>query len=255
MAKLIVVLADLQVPYHDPRYIKVMLKFARAMRKSKAFDQVEVGQIGDLTDQPETGRWNKGAAGEYAGTFWANIRTTRKIIQEFEFDWIKDGNHDRRVEDYLERYCPALGGPESEINMESLFRIGKGTPTRLERKPFYMAPGWIAGHGDEGTINSVAGRTAFALAQRWDDSVMCGHTHRAGTVSVTVGLPGRRRRITGMEIGHGMLEKHATYIKSGSPNWQRAFGLLVVEGRKTTDQLVMMNPDSSFSWDGRIWRA
>lgn len=254
MSRLIIVLADLQVPYHDPSYIKTMLKFTREMRQSKSFD-TEVGQIGDLTDQPETGRWNKGAAGEYAGTFWSGIRKTREIVDEFQFDWIKDGNHDRRVEDYIARYAPALGGVDSEITMESLLHIGPGTGTRLERKPFRMAPGWIAAHGDEGAISPIAGRTAYGLATRWNANVICGHTHRAGTVSTTVGLPGSRRRITGMEIGNGMLEKYATYVKSGSPNWQKAFGVLIVEKGKTYDQLVMMNSDCSFTWGGKVWRA
>lgn len=248
--KLIIVLADLQVPYHDPRYIRSLLGFTREMRRSKAFDQVEVGQIGDLMDQPETGRWNKGAAGEFAGTFWSGVRTTRGILDEFRFDWIKVGNHDRRVEDYIEKYAPALGGEDSEWNLDSLLRI----EGKLHRKPFKVAPGWIAAHGDEGALSPIAGRTAYGLAARWNASVICGHTHRAGTVSTTVGLGGSRRRLTGMEIGHGMLEKHATYIKSGSPNWQRGFGLLLVEGGKTYDQLVMMNPDSSFAWDGRIYK-
>lgn len=253
MAKLIIVLADLQVPYHDPAYVKTMLKFTREMRRSKSFD-VEVGQIGDLMDQPEVGRWNKGAAGEYAGTFWSSVKATRKIVHEFEFDWIKVGNHDRRVEDYIEKYAPALGGEGSEFTLDALLQV-RGNPNLLRRKPFRVAPGWIAAHGDEGGLNSVAGRTAYGLAMRWNASVICGHTHRAGTVSTTVGMPGSRRRITGMEIGNGMLEKHATYIRSASPNWQKGFGILVVDKGRTYDQLVMMNADSSFTWDGKVWRA
>jgi len=254
MTKLIIVLADLQVPYHDPRYIKVMHKFVTEMRQSKNFDQVEVGQIGDLADQPETGRWNKGAAGEYRGTFWSGIRTTREIIELLGFDWVKGGNHDRRVEDYIAKYAPALGGDDSEITLESLYRIGKGTPTRLERKPFRMAPGWIAAHGDEGGLSQIAGQTAFGLTKRWDASVVCGHTHRAGTVSTTIGLPGGRRTITGMEVGNGMLEASATYIKSSAPNWQKAFGLFIVEGRRTYDQLIMMSPSCRFTYDGRVYK-
>ena len=249
--KLIIVLADLQVPYHDPKYIRVMHNFITEMRKSKAYGEVEVGQIGDFTDQPETGRWNKGAAGEYSGTFWSGIRKTREIINLIGFDWIKVGNHDRRVEDYLTKYGPALATFDSEWNLDTLLRVEKGV---LRRKPFRMAPGWIAAHGDEGGLNQVAGRTAYGLAARWDASVVCGHTHRAGTVSTTVGVGASRRRITGMEIGHGMLESAATYIKSAAPNWQKAFGLFVVEKGKTYDQLVMMRPGCSFTWDGRIFR-
>lgn len=250
--KIIVVLADLQVPYHDPQYIKVMRKFVTDLRRSRQFHRVEVGQIGDFTDQPEPGRWNKGAAGEFAGTFWSGIREAREVANLFGFDWIKVGNHDRRVEDYIERYAPALGGDDSEWNLESLLQLPKST--RLERDMFQMAPGWIAAHGDEGGLSQIAGQTAFGLTAKWDQSVVCGHTHRAGVVSKTVGLPGNRRRISGMEIGHGMLESSAKYIRSKSPNWQRAFGVFLVRGQQTYDQLVMMSPDCSFTFDGRIWR-
>lgn len=250
--KLIIALADLQVPFHDPRYIKVMKKFVTEMRGSKQFE-TEVGQIGDLMDQPEVGRWNKGAAGEYSGTFWSGVRTTREILKLLRFDWVRMGNHDERMELYLEKYAPALAGNGSEFTLEEVLHI-KDSGTKLHRRPFRMAPGWIAAHGHEGGLSQVAGRTAYGLAQRWNTSVVCGHTHRAGTVSTTVGLPGSRRRITGMEIGHGMLEKHATYIKSSAPNWQRAFGVFVVEKGKTYDQLIMMNPDCSFMFDGKLWR-
>lgn len=251
--KLIIVLADLQVPYHDPNYISVSRKFIRAMRQDRRYRTVEAGQIGDLMDQPETGRWNKGAAGEYAGTFWSSVRETRKIVDHLQLDWIKVGNHDRRVEDYIEKYAPALGGPDSEWNLESLLEIDT-RKTKLHRKPFDVAPGWIAAHGDEGSLSPVAGRTAYGLAMRWDRSVICGHTHRAGTVSTTIGTPGNRRRITGMEIGNGMTEDAATYIKSGAPNWQTALGLLVVERGRTYDHLVMMGEDCSFEWNGRIYK-
>lgn len=251
--KLIIVLADLQVPFHDPKYIKVMKKFVDEMRASKAFEKVEVGQIGDLMDQPEVGRWNKAAAGEHAGTFWSSVKVTREIVQMFEFDWIKVGNHDRRVEDYIDKYAPALAGADSEWTLEKLLEV-RGNPRLLRRQPFKMAPGWIAAHGDEGGLNQVAGRTAYGLATRWNDSVVCGHTHRAGTVSTTIGMQGSRRRITGMEVGNGMLEASATYIKSAAPNWQKAFGVFVVDGRRTYDQLIMMTPDCRFTYDGRVYK-
>lgn len=253
MAKLIIVLADLQVPYHDPAYIRVMHKFVKAQRTGTTYRTVEVGQIGDLTDQPEPARWNKGAAGEYAGTFWSGIRETRRIVDLFQFDWIKAGNHDRRVEDYITKYAPALGGDDSEWNLDSLLQLPR--KTKLYRKPFEMAPGWIAAHGDEGGLSQVAGRTAFGLTPRWDKSVVCGHTHRAGTVSLTTGLgDGNRRRITGMEVGNGMLEEAATYIKSAAPNWQKGFGIFVVDRGVTYDHLIMMHPDCSFEWNGRIYK-
>lgn len=253
MAKLVIILADLQVPYEDPNYIKVMKKFVTAMRKGDTYRQVEVGQIGDLMDQPEVGRWNKGAAGEYAGTFWQGVRDTRKIIADFQFDWIKIGNHDRRVEDYIGKFAPALATEDSEWTLDALLKVDT-RKTKLHRKPFQVAPGWVAAHGDEGSLSPVAGRTAYGLSLRWDSSVVCGHTHRAGTVSTTIGLPDSRRRITGLEIGNGMVEAAATYIKSGAPNWQKAFGILVVDRGRTYEHLIMMDSDCSFEWGGKVYR-
>lgn len=252
MSKLIIVIPDLQVPFHDDNFVRSTRKFVKAMRASPLYRSVEVGQIGDLIDQPETGRWNKGAAGEYAGTFWASIRETRQIISEYSLDWVKVGNHDRRVLEYIERYAPALHGPESEITLEWMLRLDRRT--KLQHKPFLMAPGWQAAHGDEGALSPVSGRTAFGLASRWDLSVVCGHTHRAGTVSTTIGTPGNRRRITGMEVGHGMVEEAATYIKHGSPNWQQGLGLFVVQGGRTFEHLVMMDSDATFEWNGKVYR-
>jgi hypothetical protein len=245
--KMVVILADLQVPYHDPRYVRVMKSFMDTVKPD------ERGQIGDLMDQPEVGRWNKGAAGEYAGSFWKNVKATREILDELQLTWIKVGNHDERMETYLDRYAPALGGADSEFTLDAVLGIAE-RGIRLERKPFRVAPGWVAAHGHEGSLSPVSGRTAYGLATRWHASVVCGHTHRLGTVSTTHGLPGSRRVLTGMEIGHGMLEKHAAYIKTGSPNWQHGFGILIVNGGRTYHYAVNMNPDCSFTWDGKVWR-
>lgn len=253
MSKLIIVIPDLQVPYQDEAFIRSTRKFVKAMRASRVYRTVELGQVGDLSDQPEVGRWNKNAAGEHAGTFWGNIRETRRIINEYGFDWIKIGNHDRRVMDYIERYGPALGGPESEITLEWLLRIDP-KKTKLQHRHFQMAPGWICAHGDEGGLSPVPGRTAFGLAGLWDQSVVCGHTHRAGTISKTIGLPDTRRRITGMEIGHGMVETAASYVRHGSPNWQKGMGLFVVDRGRTYEHLVMMDSDSHFEWNGKTYK-
>jgi hypothetical protein len=244
--KMIVILADLQIPFHDPKYLRVMKKFITAVKPQ------EVGQIGDLMDQPEVGRWNKGAAGEYAGSFWKNVKITREFLDDFKLDWIRMGNHDERMETYLDRYAPALGGADSEFTLDAVLGIAD-RGIRLERKPFRVAPGWVAAHGHEGSLSPVSGRTAYGLATRWHASVVCGHTHRLGTVSTTHGLPGSRRVLTGLEIGHGMQEKHASYIKSGSPNWQKGFGVLIVSEGRTYHYAVQMKPDCSFSWDGKVF--
>lgn len=241
--KSILILPDLQVPYHDPKYIRVMESFIQD------FQPDEIGQIGDLMDQPQPSRWNKGLAGEYENTLQKDIDTTKSIIDRLHIQWVKMGNHDERIEAYVERYAPALRSLHS-LRFEELLGLEDRGIT-LYREPFEVAPGWVAAHGHEGSLSSVSGRTAYGLARRFDRSVVCGHTHRAGIVSETVGLK-KHRTFTGMEVGHGMDLKYATYVKS--PNWQKAFGVLYVEGKEVQPHLIAVANDNSFIFEGKKYR-
>lgn len=225
-------IADLQAPYHDPNYVKAVANYCKAVKPD------EVGQIGDLIDLPQPSRWNANTRGMYAQTLKRDIEATKRILDLIPFNWVKKGNHDERAEKAIERHVPWLSGYEP-ILMENMLGLTE-RGIRLERKPFRVAPGWIAAHGDEGSLSSIAGRTAFSLAKKWDANVVIGHCHRAGIVSEQVGFNGRFRQITGMEVGHGMALKHATYVKSGTPNWRQAFGVLWVDGNKTYPELVFV---------------
>lgn len=242
----ILILPDLQIPFHDKGYIKVMEKFI------KNFAPDEVGQIGDFLDQPEPSRWNKGTAGEYEPTLQKSINTGKEIIERLTIDWIKLGNHDERIEVYVNRYAPALANLEA-LRYENLLDMA-ALGVAYHRKPFEVAPGWLAAHGHEGSLSPVSGRTAFGLASQFDKSVVCGHTHRAGVVGRTIGYRARTRTIYGMEVGHGMDTRNAHYIK-GTANWQKAFGILYVEGKQVGHQLVMVENDNSFIFEGKLWRA
>lgn len=244
VVKTILVLPDLQVPYHDPKYIRVLEKFI------EDFSPHEVGQIGDLMDQPQPSRWNKGMAGEYATTLQKDVDETRKILKRLRVNWVKLGNHDERVETYVERYAPALASLAS-LRFEEMLGLDDLGVT-YHRKPFTLAPGWVAAHGHEGSLSSVAGRTAFGLAKKFDRSVVCGHTHRAGLVSETIGMVSARRQISGMEVGHGMDLKHATYIKSGVANWQQAFGLVHVDGSLVQAELIPVQ-GGRFIYRGKVY--
>lgn len=240
--KSILILPDLQVPYHDTHFVKLMRDFI------EEFQPNEIGQIGDLMDQPQPSRWSKGLAGEYEDTLQQHIDDTKQIIDDLHIQWVKMGNHDERIESYVERYAPALRSLHA-LKLEGLLEL-EDRGVRIHREPFEVAPGWIAAHGHEGSLSSVSGRTAYGLARRYDRSVVCGHTHRAGIVSETVGLT-EVRTVSGMEVGHGMDLKHATYIKA--PNWQQAFGILYVDGEQTQAELIPVN-HGSFFYQGKVYR-
>lgn len=239
----ILILPDLQIPFHDRKFVNVMEKFI------ERYQPDEVGQIGDFLDEPQPSRWSKGMAGEYAGKLQKDINSGKEILKRLRINWIKFGNHDARIESYVARYAPALSDLEC-LSLESLLGLDE-LSVRLHREPFEVGPGWIAAHGHEGTLSSIAGRTAFGLAKRYDGSVVCGHTHRAGIVSETVGVK-HRRVITGLEVGHGMDLSKATYVKS--PNWQQAFGMLKIDGKLVQPELIPVH-NGNFIYEGKRYSA
>ena len=82
-------------------------------------------------------------------------------------------------------------------------------------------------HGDEGRMSGVPGATALKLAQQVGKSVVCGHTHRLGLQHHTTGLNGKTSTLYGLEVGHMMDMKQASYLTSGVANWQQGVGMLV----------------------------
>ncbi len=61
------------------------------------------------------------------------------------------------------------------------------------------------------------------------------------------------RAVWGMEVGHLMNIKHAKYIKAGLFTWQQGFGILHVDGKNVTPQIVPIIKNS-FTVEGKTWR-
>lgn len=245
----IIILPDIQHPYEDARYINALAAFVDDFRPD------ELGQIGDLIDAPEPSRWNKGMAGEYAPTLQRSIDGTHALLKRFRdvHDgpfWIKSGNHDERVETYVRRYAPALT-TLTALHMPELLRL-KDIDVQWKPDLFDVAPGWVAAHGHEGSLNRVAGSTALSLARRIGKSVVCGHTHRVGLQHESNGYAGRVNTLTGLEVGHAMAMGKAHYLKTGGANWQQGFGILTVHKGRTHAQAVKVT-NRSFAVDGAVY--
>ncbi len=75
--KRVVVLSDLQIPYQDNKAVDATIDFIADYKPD------ELWCVGDELDAPEPSRWNKGMAGEYAGTLQQGIDTTKEIISEY----------------------------------------------------------------------------------------------------------------------------------------------------------------------------
>ena len=233
----IVVLSDLQIPYHDPVALKKVIHFIKWYRPN------ELWCVGDELDAPEPSRWNKGMAGEYAPTLQDSIDQTYNIMADFRDALgrnkpfiIQRSNHTDRIQTYIRKYAPAFGSLES-LKIEELLGYSSLGIQYLHRFK-ELLPGWVMAHGDEGRSVQVPGSTAMSLAKKLGKSVVCGHTHKLGLQHETTGLYGKNRTVYGLEVGHLMDMRQASYLTSGIANWQQGIGILVEKDRKVTPYAV-----------------
>lgn len=250
MEKTVLIVSDLQVPFHDERALENLLAFTGDFKPDVLVN------VGDDVDAPEVSYWHKSGAGEYAGTLQASLDQAAGIHARFR-EKIGDAlyelsrsNHGERIRQYVAKYAPALSGLRS-LDLEELAGY-KAAGIVYHKQPFEIAPGWVCAHGDEGSLSQIAGRTASLLAQKWGVSVACGHTHRAGLIPSSTGFGGSvDKTLWGFEVGHLMDLKQAPWLKGGHANWQSAFGILRVRGDKVQPELIPIQADGSFCVDGK----
>lgn len=250
------VVPDMQVPDHDQAVVDAVCDMVKTLR----FDAIAI--VGDECDAPEPSRWNKGYAGEYAGTLQKNLDKTHDVLAQLRKAVGKDApvllmrsNHGERISKYISKYAPALSSLRS-LDYASLLGLDELGITYLER-PTEFVPGWCLAHGDEGSLIQTPAGTALNLAKRWGKSVVCGHTHRAGLQHHHSSVNGKiNQYLFGMEVGHWMTygngKNKADYLRAGSANWQQAFGVFTVEGRTVNPQLVTII-NKSFEVNGKKW--
>ncbi|MFC7979537.1 hypothetical protein ACFUT3_30430 [Streptomyces cinereoruber] len=246
--KRIVVLSDMQIPYHDKRAVRNVLDFIGQYRPD------EVASVGDEVDFPQISRWTRGMAGEYKGDLQAHCDAGKRVLAGLRS--VHDGpihvsrsNHMDRPLTYVRNRAPGLMGLKA-LEVPSLLDFEKYGITYHE-EPYEIAPGWMLAHGDEGASSRLPGGTALALARKWGYSVVCGHTHKLGIQHDHMSVNGRvTKERWGFEVGNLMNFKSATYLKAGSGNWTQGFGILYVEKNRVTPVPVFIRPNGSFVVEG-----
>jgi len=245
----ILVLPDSQFGSEDRRLHRQFIAFISTYQPDR------IVHVGDFLDCKAPARWSRDTAEEFAHTLQEEIDRGRAFLHGVRQVFsgpvdIKSGNHDERIEVYLRTKAPALQSLRS-LRIEALLGLDQYN-VGWHRQPFDVAPGWLICHGHEGSLSRYAGGTAIGLARKLGKSVVTGHTHRAGIISESYGLPGNMKTITGMEVGHAMDMKKAAYLNAGA-NWQTAFGLLYVDGHRVTPTLVPVHKDGSFTVEGEVF--
>lgn len=94
MSKRVVIIPDSQLPYHDERRLRALIRFIGETQPD------EVIHIGDVMDFPQPSRWSKGTAAEFEGDVYKDCERARKVFSEPLRDvyggpvMIHEGNHD-----------------------------------------------------------------------------------------------------------------------------------------------------------------
>jgi predicted phosphodiesterase len=249
--KTIVVISDLQIPYHHKKAVQAVIEFVRRTKPDA------LACVGDEADLPMVSRWEDASRGEYSTALQRHLDDTHDILAEFRNAlgagkpfWLARSNHTDRLERYIERKAPAVSGLRG-FTYPDLIGIDELDIT-FNQHLTEIAPDVLLGHGDEGSMSQVAGMTAAKLMDVTGKSIVCGHSHRQGLVWASKGYSGRVQTRFALEVGHLMEMGKAHYLKPrGAANWQMGFGILEVTGKTVVPILVPMKSNGSFSWHGK----
>jgi hypothetical protein len=242
-----VVVPDLQVPYHDPVAVKNVAAYIKAVRPDS------VVTLGDEIDLPQISRWTENTPGWYEQTLAADrdeaVEVLWSLVEHTKDAHMIRSNHTDRLYNVIMKKIPAfLALPE--LRFEKFMKLDELGIT-YHKKPYAIARGIVAVHGDEQSIKPQPGLTALEAARRHGISVICGHTHRAGQSAFTEASGGKIGRILrGWEGGHLMDVRQAHYTK-GTMNWQQAFIVIEEIGTNVQVSIINLEKDGTFVVSGK----
>jgi hypothetical protein len=241
-----VVIPDLQCPYEDSHVVRNLSLFIKAFRPDAVLT------IGDEIDLPQISRWTEQTPGWYEQTLADDRDRTVDVLWSL-FEYSKEAhmvrsNHTDRLYKVIMKKIPAfLSLPE--LKFEKFLKLDE-MGVKFWSTPMPIAKGWIAIHGDLGSLNPNPGLSALNQAKRHGQSVIMGHTHRAGRSAVSEASNGVLRRVLhGVEVGHAMDLKAAKYVST--PNWQQAFAIVTENGKNVQVDLIYIEKDGTFQVHGR----
>ena len=244
--KRICIISDAQIPYHNEVAIRNISRFIKRWKPH------QVVTVGDEIDLPQLSKWERGLAGEFAGTLDRDRKIAQDVLWRLQVTDSVRSNHTDRLYNSIKTRMPAFAALP-ELRFEKWMGFDE-LGIKFWREPMPIAPNWIVLHGDEGSVSQKGGQTALGLAIRHGKSVVCGHTHRAGLSGLTMASGGvLGHTLWGFEVGNLMDFKTAKYLKGGSGNCQQGFGLLYVKDRKVSPVFVPVNRDGSFTVEGKIY--
>lgn len=240
-----VVLPDTHAPWHDKRACGLVFDVIRALKPDC------LASVGDMFDMMAVSRHDKSL--DQQAAFKQEIAADNEFLDEIDALGVPRkvvtlGNHDIRVEKYVNLNAPVVDGM---VTLESL--LG------LKRRGWEVHP--YQQHFRIGKINVVhdvgnCGKNADKeLGAAFESSAIQGHTHRAGITYFGNLLGETHVAATIGWLGSQYAASYMAKVKV-SRDWQLSFGLIRVE-RDTQNSHFQLIPiiDYRCVVDGRLFTA
>lgn len=219
--KTVVVLPDIQAPFHDKRSLRAVLQYLETLY----IDECVI--IGDFADVFVLSHHSDGLPG---------VRENRRFEKEMEvcnlvLDQITkavrkrnpkakitliEGNHEHRVCRYLEKFPELKGSLEIPIKLRLAERDIKWIPFYCNFKPYKIGKATFI-HGLY--TNEHHGKKHVL---RYGSNVFYGHTHDVQAFSAE--MLGKDQTIVGQSLGC-LCRYDLDYVGHQPTKWQQAFGL------------------------------
>ena len=157
-----VIVPDLQVPYHDEVAVKNVASFIKAYRPDSVIT------LGDEIDLPQISRWTEGMPGWFEQTLGddrdAAVEVLWSLVEHSKEAHMIRSNHTDRLYNVIMNKIPAfLSLPE--LRFEKFMKLDE-LGISYHKKPFPIAKGYVAVHGDEQAIKPTPGLTGYSPTLR-----------------------------------------------------------------------------------------
>ena len=236
------IISDVHVPYQDPKAVGVMLKMLRYFRPNNviingdALDCVQLSRFSRDPMEPES--------------FKAHLVELCNIIrqiQKYSNVVYIEGNHEARVQKYINDRAPELHGI---VSIEGLLARRLADPIEYVRTtPGESMRTWnddlLIGHFGKAAKNTCY--TVKLLVEKYMTNVVQAHTHRLGEYAIR----GYHDTLRGWECGC-LCDLDPSYV--AKPNWQQGF--LVYTGNQDRWNMEIVHiEDGEAMFRGKVYKA
>lgn len=217
------VVSDAQFPFHDEALHEVQTEIVRDLQPDQlifAGDTIDFPQLSSFVHNPYK---LQQAMDDVKACHLRYINPLTEAAPDSKWIWV-DGNHEQRIQRYLERNAAAIEDyidPRKFMNLSGFheyFTYGRAVG-------YMLTPKLLVCHGWQARKHSAYTAKANLEDVGYRVSVLGAHTHRLGAYFHT-GFDGEP--VVSYEMGHSSdIERVPMAYAGGTPNWQSSAGAIV----------------------------